>query len=281
MLTYLLAIAVGLGSFSLYMAAFFFPEVYRKYDLVWSGVGMFYALVLWVCAGRITGGVLLGQIASVALLGWFGWQTLQLRRQQTPTAQQTQLPAETAPEVVQATVQQFRANLQQSSHRSPMAAQLNRSIDRIEAVWIELTSWIKALSATVEPSDSNSLSRTQAASSSQKSATTPARTPVTPLTNSPANSPANLSSNSSPNSSVNSSSNSTKEISVEADAVDELYAEWGELEVESYPELDTVDNSAADQRVDLRSNQKPNHSHNGSSRDRNKPLPKPEHFEPE
>lgn len=89
MLTYLLAIAVALGSFAFYMAAFFFPEIHRKYDLIWSGVGMFYALVLWVCAGRITGGVLLGQIASVALIGWFGWQMLELRWAQTPLSART------------------------------------------------------------------------------------------------------------------------------------------------------------------------------------------------
>lgn len=80
MLAYLLAIAVGLGSFALYMAAFFFPEVHRKDDFLWSGVGLFYALVLWVCAGRITGGVLLGQVAGVSLLGWFVWETVVLRR---------------------------------------------------------------------------------------------------------------------------------------------------------------------------------------------------------
>lgn len=91
-MAHILAIAVGLGSFALYMAAFFLPEVHRKYDFVWSGVAMFYALVLWVCDGRITGGVLLGQAASVALLGWLGWQTLQMRRQLTPALQQTPLP---------------------------------------------------------------------------------------------------------------------------------------------------------------------------------------------
>ena len=92
MLAYLLALIVGSGSLALYMAAFFFPEIYRKNDLVWSGVGLFYALVLWVYAGRLTGGVLLGQVASVALLGWLGWQTVMMRRQQTTTAQQTALP---------------------------------------------------------------------------------------------------------------------------------------------------------------------------------------------
>lgn len=92
MLAYMLALVVGLGSFGLYMAAFFFPEVHRKNDFIWSGVGLFYALVLWVCAGRMTGGVLLGQLAVVALLGWFGWQMLWLRRQLAPLDQQTPLP---------------------------------------------------------------------------------------------------------------------------------------------------------------------------------------------
>lgn len=93
MLAYFLALAVGFGSFSIYMAAFFFPEVHRKSDFAWSGVGFFYALVLWACAGRITGALLLGQMAGVALLGWLAWETLSLRRQVTPIAQQTPIPA--------------------------------------------------------------------------------------------------------------------------------------------------------------------------------------------
>jgi hypothetical protein len=150
MLSYLLAIVVGLGSFSLYMAAFFFPEVYRRYDFVWSGVGMFYALVLWVCAGRITGGLLLGQIASVALLGWFGYQSLQLRREQTPIAQRTPLPASanSAWEVAQVTLQQLRASFRQSAERSPLAAQLERLMVQIEAVWQTVRSRIDALITT-------------------------------------------------------------------------------------------------------------------------------------
>ncbi len=92
MLAYFLALAVGLGSFSIYMAAFFFPEVHRKSDFAWSGVGLFYGLILWACAGRITGALLLGQMAAVALLGWFAWETLNLRRQVTPIAQQTPIP---------------------------------------------------------------------------------------------------------------------------------------------------------------------------------------------
>ncbi len=89
MLAYILALAVGLGSFALYMAAFFFPELHRKNDFIWSGVGLFYALVLWVYGSRITGGLLLGHAASVALLGWSISQTLQLRQKLTPKAQQT------------------------------------------------------------------------------------------------------------------------------------------------------------------------------------------------
>lgn len=173
MLTYLLAIAVGLGSLSLYMAAFFFPEVHRKYDLIWSGVGLFYALVLWICAGRITGGVLLGQLASVALLGWFGGQTLKLRREQTPIAQQTQLPSQSATEVVQVTVQQFRNNLQQSASRSPSAAQLNRGIDRLEESWISLRSWIGAFTSSLDRSHQVAPDQTMPQPSQTASSPTP------------------------------------------------------------------------------------------------------------
>jgi Ycf66 protein N-terminus len=87
MLTYLLAFAVALGSLALYLSAFLYPEIHRKGDLVWSGVGLFYALVLWVCAKQITGGVLLGQMAGSALLGWFAWQTINFRWQEMSPAQ--------------------------------------------------------------------------------------------------------------------------------------------------------------------------------------------------
>jgi Ycf66 protein N-terminus len=96
MLAYVLALVVGLGSLTLYLAAFFFPEVHRKHDFILSGIGMFYALVLWVCAGRITGGLLLGQMAGVLLLGGLGWETLNLRRGLAPTDQQTALPSAAA-----------------------------------------------------------------------------------------------------------------------------------------------------------------------------------------
>jgi hypothetical protein len=93
MLAKILAIAVGSGSFILFMAAFFFPEVYRKGDFIWSGVGIFYAIVLWFCAGQATGAELLGETASVALIFSLGGQLLVLRRQGTPRDQQTSTEA--------------------------------------------------------------------------------------------------------------------------------------------------------------------------------------------
>jgi Ycf66 protein N-terminus len=81
MLAYFLSVLVGTGSVGLYFAAFLFPEIYRKQDFIWSGLGLFYALVLWVEAGQLSGGLLVGQTASVVLLLWFGWQNIGLRRQ--------------------------------------------------------------------------------------------------------------------------------------------------------------------------------------------------------
>ena len=102
MLAYFLALVVAVGSLAIYLSAFFFPEIHRKNDFIWSGVGLFYALVLWIFAPRITGGLLLGHIASVALLVWFGWQTLSLRRQLAPQGQQTPLPS---PELIKISLQ--------------------------------------------------------------------------------------------------------------------------------------------------------------------------------
>ena len=93
MLIHILALIVGFGSLAIYLTAFFFPEVHRKNDFIWSGVGLFYALVLWVFAPRIGGWFFLGQLAAVALLIWFGLQTFSLRRQVTPAMQQTPVPS--------------------------------------------------------------------------------------------------------------------------------------------------------------------------------------------
>jgi hypothetical protein len=89
-----LAGIVGLGSVTLYLAAFFFPEVHRRHDFFWSGVGGFYALVLWLDADQITPTELVGHLASLSLMGWLGWQTLTLRRKRTPLAQQTPYTAD-------------------------------------------------------------------------------------------------------------------------------------------------------------------------------------------
>ena len=89
MLANVLAVVVGIGSLAFYLVAFILPEVHRRSDFFWSGVGMFYAVVLWYCARQINGAVLLGQTASVGLLLWLGYQTLLLRRETTPSAQQT------------------------------------------------------------------------------------------------------------------------------------------------------------------------------------------------
>ncbi len=116
MLAYVLAWVVGLGSLGIYLAAFFFPEIHRKNDFIWSGIGLFYALVLWVYAKRVTGGLLLGQTASVSLLCWFGWQTLTLRRQLTPLDQQTQLPGG---ETVESKFSGLKSSLQQQLTKLP------------------------------------------------------------------------------------------------------------------------------------------------------------------
>ena len=98
MLANVLAVLLGLGSFIFYMAAFVYPEVHRRSDFLWGGLGLLYAGVLWFSAEQMTGLVLLGQIVAVALLLGLGWQTLTVRRQKTPVYQQT--PIVLTPEIV-------------------------------------------------------------------------------------------------------------------------------------------------------------------------------------
>jgi hypothetical protein len=80
MLSYALAIAVALSSLVLFLTAFLMSDIHRRDDFLWSGVGLFYALVLWFCARNITGAVLLGQAFASVLLVSFVWQTLKLRK---------------------------------------------------------------------------------------------------------------------------------------------------------------------------------------------------------
>ena len=98
MLATVLAGLLGLGSVIFYMAAFVYPEVHRRSDFLWSGLGLLYAAVLWFSSAQMTGLVLLGQVVAVALLLGLGWQTLTVRRQKTPVYQQT--PIVLTPEIV-------------------------------------------------------------------------------------------------------------------------------------------------------------------------------------
>jgi len=139
MLAYILALVVGTGSLGIYLAAFFLPEIHRKSDFYWSGVGLFYALVLWVCAGRITGGVLLGQIASVALLGWFGWQTLTLRRELTPKWQQTELPStEQATEKVLSEAKNLTENLKSKASKVSLSETVSQLPQKLTGLFNNL-----------------------------------------------------------------------------------------------------------------------------------------------
>ncbi len=92
MLNHLLAGVVGLGGLSLFLSGFFFPEVRRQPDFAWSGVALLYALVLWIEGDSTPGGALFGHIASVALILWFGWQTLQQRQQFAAPEEKTSIP---------------------------------------------------------------------------------------------------------------------------------------------------------------------------------------------
>ena len=94
MLDYILAITLFIGSFAYYIAPFFYPELHRKGDFFLSGLGLFYGLVLWICAGSITGGVLLGQVVGVTLLGWFALETGYLRRSLTLPEEQTEITSQ-------------------------------------------------------------------------------------------------------------------------------------------------------------------------------------------
>ena len=98
MLANVLAVLLGLGSVTFYMAAFLYPEVHRRSDVIWSGLGLVYAADLWFGAEQIAPIILLGQVVSVALLIGLGWQTLMVRREKTPTYQKT--PIVLTPEVV-------------------------------------------------------------------------------------------------------------------------------------------------------------------------------------
>jgi hypothetical protein len=80
MLAYFLAIVMAMISLTLYFNAFISPKIHRQDDFLWSGLGLFYALTLWICAEKITGAVLLGQLAVVSLAIAFIWENRQIRK---------------------------------------------------------------------------------------------------------------------------------------------------------------------------------------------------------
>ena len=116
-----IAITVGLGGFGLYMMPFFFPEVYRKNDMAWSGVGTVYAIALWLSMDQVTLPLLLSQLAIVVLLGRFGWQNLELRRAIAPDAEKTAFPDAgiTIAQVIGFKLQQLSHYLTQRSAEPP------------------------------------------------------------------------------------------------------------------------------------------------------------------
>jgi hypothetical protein len=90
MLAYFLAIVVAFVSVTLYLTAFFRSQIHRQDDFLWSGLGLFYALTLWICASRITGAVLLGQLAIVTITIAFIWENRQLRQTITASTESNQ-----------------------------------------------------------------------------------------------------------------------------------------------------------------------------------------------
>ncbi len=80
MLAYFLAITIVIVSVNLYLTAFIRSKIHRRDDFLWSGLGLFYGLTLWVCAGRITGAVLLGQLAISFVAIAFIWENAKLRK---------------------------------------------------------------------------------------------------------------------------------------------------------------------------------------------------------
>lgn len=84
MLAYILGLVVGTSSLLILVKAVLAKDRQKEAnlfqtDIFWSGVGLFYGLALWVCAERITGALLLGQIASVCLIGWLVLQVKEMR----------------------------------------------------------------------------------------------------------------------------------------------------------------------------------------------------------
>ena len=177
MLPYALAIAVGLSSSVLFLTAFFFKDIHRQDDFFWSGIGLFYALVLWFCATSITGAVLLGQLAAVALLLAYFWQVIKLRGAIANPEKMASLDKFS----VVSSIQKW---LRRSPSPTPQTAIEQKSdsvVETEEKPSFPLTTVTKETVAEV-PNDSDTTVETKSPTDIQK--VTPPATPTTPLSNS-------------------------------------------------------------------------------------------------
>jgi Ycf66 protein N-terminus len=168
MLNDLLGWIVALGSLGLYLSRFFLPEVQRKNDAIWSGVGLFYALILWTNGDRIKGGLLLGQMASVALIVWLGWQALQQRRQLAAPQDQTSLPesVQSSWPFVKTGLDRLVSTIKDGSASSPEIAQGSGSEKKgFKIGGLTLPFDLSALLATVKGSSSQEAATIPKASS--------------------------------------------------------------------------------------------------------------------
>ena len=91
MLAYFLATIMAIISLVLFLNAFISPKTHRQDDFLWSALGLFYALILWICANRFTGAILLGQVAGVAITISFIWENRQLRKVVTAESDSNEL----------------------------------------------------------------------------------------------------------------------------------------------------------------------------------------------
>lgn len=88
----LLVWTIALGSLSIFLAGVIFPELSRKNDLIWVGVGLLYALILSANKANMGAGLIVGQMAGVSLTVWLGWQTMTQRRELTAPDKKTPVP---------------------------------------------------------------------------------------------------------------------------------------------------------------------------------------------
>ncbi|MGA1475597.1 MAG: Ycf66 family protein, partial [Prochlorothrix sp.] len=87
-----LALVVALASGVLYLLGLLVPVMGRSGDVLWSGLALFYGLVLWFGGGQFQGVALAGQMVSVALLLGLGAQVLRLRWAEVPEKQKILIP---------------------------------------------------------------------------------------------------------------------------------------------------------------------------------------------